>query len=223
MNFIKNIAAVAACVALASLSSCTQDSPITQGGTKEELQPIDRTAFAKGADVSWLSQLEAEGYTFSNAAGVQKECMQLLKEDCGVNAIRLRVWVNPEKGWNNIDDVVYKARRANALGLRLMIDFHFSDTWADPGNQITPAAWADYDLDQLKEAVADHVNEMLSKLKKLNITSCAICDDNLYGTMEFINKMNKNDIWLLFAKTGKIEYYLKYKNYKEESNNDKKS
>ena len=169
MNFIKNIAAVAACVALASLSSCTQDSPITQGGTKEEPQPIDRTAFAKGADVSWLSQLEAEGYTFSNAAGVQKECMQLLKEDCGVNAIRLRVWVNPEKGWNNIDDVVYKARRANALGLRLMIDFHFSDTWADPGNQITPAAWADYDLDQLKEAVADHVNEMLSKLKKLNI------------------------------------------------------
>ena len=169
MNFIKNIAAVAACVALASLSSCTQDSPITQGGTKEEPQPIDRTAFAKGADVSWLSQLEAEGYTFSNAAGVQKECMQLLKEDCGVNAIRLRVWVNPEKGWNNIDDVVYKARRANALGLRLMIDFHFSDTWADPGNQITPAAWTDYDLDQLKEAVADHVNEMLSKLKKLNI------------------------------------------------------
>ena len=91
MNFIKNIAAVAACVALASLSSCTQESPITQGGTKEEPQPIDRTAFAKGADVSWLSQLEAEGYTFSNAAGVQKECMQLLKEDCGVNAIRLRV------------------------------------------------------------------------------------------------------------------------------------
>lgn len=73
------------------------------------------------------------------------------------------------EGWNNIDDVVYKARRANALGLRLMIDFHFSDTWADPGNQITPAAWTDYDLDQLKEAVADHVNEMLSKLKKLNI------------------------------------------------------
>lgn len=171
MNFIKNIAAVAACVALTSLSSCTQDSPITQGGTKEEPQPIDRTAFAKGADVSWLSQLEAEGYTFSNVAGVQKECMQLLKEDCGVNAIRLRVWVNPEKGWNNIDDVVYKARRANALGLRLMIDFHFSDTWADPGNQITPAAWTDYDLDQLKEAVADHVNEMLSKLKKLNIES----------------------------------------------------
>ena len=169
MNIIKNIASAAACVALMSLCACTQDSPITVGGTTEEPQPIDRTAFAKGADVSWLSQLEAQGYTFSNADGVQKECMQLLKEDCGVNAIRLRVWVNPAEGWNNIDDVVYKARRANDLGLRLMIDFHFSDTWADPGNQITPAAWADFDLAQLKNAVAGHVTEMLTKLKNINI------------------------------------------------------
>ena len=60
---------------------------------------------------------------------------------CAVNAIRLRVWVNPADGWNSIDDVVVKARRAERLGMRVMIDFHFSDTWADPGHQEMPGAW----------------------------------------------------------------------------------
>lgn len=128
-----------------------------------------RAAFAKGADVSWLTQIESEGGIFRNALGQEKECMRLLKEDCGVNSIRLRVWVNPADGWNNIDDVALKAQRAHSLGLRLMIDFHFSDTWADPGAQKTPAAWADYDMAQLKAAVAEHVTKTLTKLSDLGI------------------------------------------------------
>ena len=68
-----------------------------------------------------------------------------------------------------MDDVVLKARRANALGQRLMIDFHFSDIWADPSNQVIPAAWKDYTFDQLKAAVANHVTTMLTKLKAYNI------------------------------------------------------
>lgn len=167
MKNIRKFVSIISLAIVATLSSCQQDSPISTPKTEQE--PIDRTTFAKGADVSWLTELESEGYTFHNSDMEEKECMQLLKEDCGVNAIRLRVWVNPELGWNNIEDVVVKARRANDLGLRLMIDFHFSDTWADPANQETPAAWADYDINQLKTAVADHVTEMLTKLKNLNI------------------------------------------------------
>lgn len=154
------------------LGSCTEDSPVTvrpDGGEKDKPAQIDRTAFAKGADVSWITELEHKGYTFANADGVQKECMELLRDDCGVNAIRLRVWVNPEQGWNNIRDVAIKARRAHNLGMRLMIDFHFSDTWADPGAQITPAAWADMDLAQLKVAMAAHITEMMTALKDLDI------------------------------------------------------
>ncbi|MGN0206374.1 MAG: arabinogalactan endo-beta-1,4-galactanase [Muribaculaceae bacterium] len=194
MGIIKNILLATACVAL--FNACTQESPITIGGTTDEPQPIDRTAFAKGADVSWLSQLESQGYKFYTADGVEKECMTLLKEDCGVNAIRLRVWVNPVEGWNNIDDVVYKARRANDLGLRLMIDFHFSDTWADPANQITPAAWSDYGISELKEAVAGHVTEMLTKLNNLKIQPEWVQIGNetrggmLYPTGEYSNGEN---------------------------------
>lgn len=63
---------------------------------KPETPAIDKTAFVKGADVSWLTQMEKEGYTFKNTDGIEQECMSLL-QDLGMNAIRLRVWVNPPK------------------------------------------------------------------------------------------------------------------------------
>lgn len=159
-------------LAVGLLTACTEDSPTTLrpgNGTNTETE-IDRTVFAKGADVSWITWLESNNYTFANTAGVEKECMTLLRDDCGVNAIRLRVWVNPEDGWNNIHDVLVKARRANSLGMRVMIDFHFSDTWADPGAQITPVAWANFDLPALKAAMTDHINEMLTLLRDFNIS-----------------------------------------------------
>jgi len=159
---------VAAFSLLAGFSACTEDSPVTNP-RQEEVVDMERGAFAKGADVSWLTQLESEGQTFTNSKGIATDCIELLKDECGVNSIRLRVWVNPTSGWNNEDDVLVKARRAKALGLRLMIDFHFSDTWADPANQTTPAAWADYDLAAMKTAVANHVSSMLTKLQQFGI------------------------------------------------------
>lgn len=153
----------------ATNTGCTEDSPISNPPVDNSPMVIDRTTYAKGADVSWLTQLEAEGETFYAPDGTQTECMALLKNYCGVNSIRLRVWVNPAEGWNNIDDVLVKARRANALGLRLMIDFHLSDTWADPGNQETPAAWVGLDMEELKAAMTDHINEMLTGLVRYGI------------------------------------------------------
>ncbi|MDE6318103.1 MAG: arabinogalactan endo-1,4-beta-galactosidase [Muribaculaceae bacterium] len=129
-------------------------------------------AFACGADVSWLTQMEAEGLKFytPDSARREMECMQLLKEYCGVNSIRLRVWVNPEEQWNSIPDVVRKAVRADSLGLRTMIDFHFSDTWADPGHQVMPEAWKDLSFDELTEAMAGHVTETLTALRDAGVT-----------------------------------------------------
>ena len=149
-------------------TSCTQESPVTNP-RQQEVEAVETGTFAKGADVSWLTQMESEGITFTNKKGVATECMKLLKEDCNVDAIRLRVWVNPAEGWSNADDVLAKARRASALGLRLMIDFHFSDTWADPGHQQIPAAWADFDLNKLKTAIADHIKTTLGKLKAYGV------------------------------------------------------
>ncbi len=130
-----------------------------------------KPGFAKGADVSWLTQMEAEGRVFCTPDSAHRpmECMQLLRDHCGVNAIRLRVWVNPEQGWNGIEDVVAKAVRARDLGMRVMIDFHFSDTWADPGHQVMPAAWTSLEQPELEQAVGAHVEETLMALKAAGV------------------------------------------------------
>ncbi len=127
-------------------------------------------AFAKGADISWVTQMEASNYVFYNKAGQQQDLFQLLQGDYALNTIRLRVWVNPPGGYNNAADVLAKALRAKALGMRLLIDFHYSDTWADPGAQTKPVAWQNYTVAQLKQAVYDHTTSVMTLLRNNNIT-----------------------------------------------------
>ena len=125
--------------------------------------------FAKGADISWITEMEAAGRKFYNKADAPQDLFPLLQADYGLNAIRLRVWVNPTGGYNNATDVLAKAKRANALGQRLLIDFHYSDTFADPGKQTKPAAWSGYTVAQLGQAVYDHTSSVLTLLKSNGI------------------------------------------------------
>lgn len=128
-------------------------------------QPIQQTGhLAQGADVSWITEMEASGVQFYNTGGTSVEGMKLV-QSLGVDAVRLRVWVNPQNGWCNQDDLLVKARRAKHLGMRLLIDFHYSDTWADPGQQNKPAAWSTLSFSELKAAVASHTTSVLQLLK----------------------------------------------------------
>lgn len=128
----------------------------------------DMSGFAKGADVSWTTQMEASNISFHNALGQKVECMHLMR-DMGMNSIRLRVWVEPENGWCNKEDLLVKAYRASKLGMRLLIDFHYSDNWADPGKQTKPAAWEGLSIEELKTAVSQHTTEVLTLLKDNDI------------------------------------------------------
>jgi arabinogalactan endo-1,4-beta-galactosidase len=148
-------------------SGCKQTNPIEDPKDTTVIIPTDN--LAKGADVSWVTQMEASGKKFYNAAGTEMECMALLKS-LGMNTIRLRVWVNPADNWNNTADVLLKAKRAKNLGMRIMIDFHYSDTWADPSKQTKPAAWTNLSFADLKTAVATHTTEVLNTLKTNSIT-----------------------------------------------------
>lgn len=133
--------------------------------------PAPSVVFAKGADISWVTELEVKGHKFYNALGEQRECTALMKE-LGLNAVRLRVWVDPQKhdNWCNKADMLVKARRAKELGMDVMIDFHYSDWWADPGQQHKPTAWKGLNLAELKNAVSEHTRDVLSALKSEGIT-----------------------------------------------------
>ena len=130
--------------------------------------PAKAATFAKGADVGWLSQMEAGGIMFFNAAGTRQDCLTILR-GCGMNSVRFRVWVNPSGGWCRQADVVKMAVRARNLGYRIMIDFHYSDWWADPGKQNKPAAWATHGIDQLVTDLADHTTAVLTALKAAGV------------------------------------------------------
>ena len=126
--------------------------------------PVVDTPIVRGADISWLTQMEASGLKFYNSAGTAMDCIALMKS-LGMDAIRLRVWVDPAGGWNSNADVVAKAKRVKQLGLRLLLDFHYSDTWADPGHQTKPAAWAGDDLTTLTDKVYSYTVSVLDTLR----------------------------------------------------------
>ncbi len=127
-----------------------------------------KAQFANGADVGWLSQMEHEGYVFKDNSGIQKNCLEILKEK-GINALRFRVWVNPSAGYCNKKDVAYMAHRADSMGFKVMIDFHYSDYWADPGKQNKPAAWVGHSLSQLLTDIYNHTYDVLDTLKSLGV------------------------------------------------------
>lgn len=134
--------------------------------------PSTHGQFVRGADIGWLEQMEATGYTFYDTTGVPEDCMTIL-QDHGINSVRLRVFVNPSNdkinGHCSKNEVVTMALRAQALGMRVMIDFHYSDSWADPGKQNKPAAWANHTFAQLLDDVYNHTFEVLDTLKRSGV------------------------------------------------------
>lgn len=131
------------------------------------------SVFAKGADVGWLPQMEATGYKFYNNNSKETDCLQLLK-DLGMNSIRLRVWVNPSddkaSGHCSKEETVAMALRAQKMGFRIMINFHYSDSWADPAKQFKPKAWEKHSFSELLNDVYNHTFDVINTLKVAGVT-----------------------------------------------------
>ena len=127
----------------------------------------------RGADVSWMTEMESKGFSWKDNSGNAKELMPLLSE-YDISAIRLRVWVDPDNsganGWCDIEDLVNKAELAHNEGMDIMICIHYSDWWADPGKQNKPSAWANMSVSELETAVANHTTAILTALQAKNIT-----------------------------------------------------
>jgi len=131
--------------------------------------PADTIPLVKGADISWVTQMEAASIPFYDSLGAQEDCYQILK-NVGMNAIRLRAWVDPAGGWCNTADVVAKALRAKALGMKILLDFHYSDVWADPGHQTMPAAWAGETIAGLTQSLSAYTTAVLDTLQSVGVT-----------------------------------------------------
>lgn len=131
------------------------------------------STFIKGADVSWLPQMEALGYKFYNASGVQQDLFTILK-GYGINAIRLRTFVNPsnspQNGHCSQKETIAMAVRCKNAGLLVDIDFMFGDTWNSVGSQNPPAAWAKMSYSQMLTAMKNYVSGFMTAMKASNVT-----------------------------------------------------
>lgn len=125
--------------------------------------------FVKGADVGFLPGQERQGVVFHDRNGNERECLELLKTDYQMSAIRMRVWVNPRGGTNDKNVLLAMAKRVKALGMDLMVDFHYSDSWADPAKQPVPRAWQGHTYEQMCQDLHDHTVDVLSLLKANDI------------------------------------------------------
>ena len=132
--------------------------------------------FVMGMDASTVLALEQSGVKYYDFDGTEKDVFEILSNN-GINTIRVRVWNNPfDKNGNGygggnctIDTALEIGKRANQYGMNLMVDFHYSDFWADPAKQMVPLAWKDLEIKKKAQALYDYTIESMTKLKDAGI------------------------------------------------------
>jgi len=149
--------------------------------------------FIKGADISTLQDVERHGGVFYNEHHVQQDPLAILKHN-GVNYIRLRLWVDPSDGAgqrygggdNDLATTLALAKRAKAQGMKVLLDFHYSDFWTDPGKQFKPKAWNSMTYTQLTTAIHDYTRDTIASFKQQGV---------LPDMVQIGNEINGGILW----------------------------
>ncbi len=157
--------------------------------------------FIMGMDASAVPALEASGVKYYNFEGQEQDVFRTLAEN-GINTIRVRIWNDPFDAQGNgygggnctIDTAVEIGKRATSHGMKLLVNFHYSDFWADPGKQMVPKAWAGMEIEEKAEALYDYTKDALKKLKKAGVavgmvqigneTNGALCGETTWFNMQ---------------------------------------
>lgn len=159
-----------------------------------QVNPIENlsTDFIKGADVSIMPELERNGTKFYDN-GIEQDGLTILKNH-GVNWIRVRIWNNPYVvgpegvGGGNTDEAkaIEMAKRAKALGMKVLVDFHYSDFWVDPGQQKKPDAWKNDSSDKLVDDVYAYTAKVMQDFNAQGVTP---------DMVQVGNELNNGMLW----------------------------
>ena len=203
----------------AALSGCGKQETPTTGGTQphtyiptEKIEGSDLYVhkvenlaedFIFGMDASAVPSLEASGVKYYNFQGQEQDVFQTLAE-AGVNYIRVRVWNHPYDANGNgygggncdIQNALEIGKRATAYGMKLLVDFHYSDFWADPGKQKAPVAWEGMSIEEKTEALYQYTKDSLELLKEAGVdvgmvqvgneTNGALCGEKTWFHMQYL-------------------------------------
>lgn len=180
MILLKRLICIVTLALTFTLQSCSKNGP----GTDEDVdiddsttqqEPYSWTEFVMGADLSYVNAIEDAGGTYKDSGRV-KDPYAIFKSR-GANTVRVRLWHNPQwqaglnegRIYSNLADVEKTIRRAKEAGMAVNLDLHYSDTWADPGNQETPEAWKGLAFDVLRDSVYAYTMSVLTYLKQRSL------------------------------------------------------
>lgn len=162
-------------IMLVSCSKSTGSDPVTPPitpiiptpPTPPTTTPLN-SDFIRGADLSFTPEIVAAGTVFKDN-NQTKDIVQIFK-DKGINTIRLRIWHTPVDTHSSLTEVLEFAKSLNVKGFSIWLDIHYSDTWADPGNQTKPAAWKNASLSVLKDSIYQYTSNTVQAFKSAGIT-----------------------------------------------------
>ncbi|HOJ99741.1 MAG TPA: glycosyl hydrolase 53 family protein [Termitinemataceae bacterium] len=177
------------------------------GAQELVVQPIPGLPrdFIRGADVSMLAQIEEKGGIYYDAQGKPQDALVVLK-DHGINWVRLRLWHTPRSpkavvrdgkiiankgdlpggGNNDLARTIMLAQRAKKLGLKIFLDFHYSDFWADPKTQTKPFAWKDLGLNELTTEIYKYTLDVIKQMTAAGVTP---------DMVQIGNELNNGMLW----------------------------
>ena len=196
------VTALAACTLL-GVAGCGVTTPVVVEPIPSDTLYVDKVEnlpedFIFGMDASSVPALEASGVTYYDYDGNEADVFETLAKS-GINYIRVRVWVDPYdengKGYGggncDIDTAIEIGKRATKYGMKLLVDFHYSDFWADPGKQMTPKAWEGMEVEEKAQALYEYTKDSLKKLKKAKVdvgmvqigneTNGAMCGEKIWA------------------------------------------
>lgn len=153
----------AALLAAAGCSSGDAPAPVPPVGNSPD-PVVPYADFMHGADLSFLPEVEGEGTVFLDKADMPSDVITLLKAR-GCNTIRIRLWHTPLAGHSTLEEVETLANRVRGAGLKVYLSIHYSDTWADPGQQAKPAAWNGLSLADLEDSVYQYTRKVISRIQ----------------------------------------------------------
>lgn len=154
-------------------------SPVIPGDTTSSVHITYR-----GADLSFLPEIEQAGTKFYDSTG-EKPALSIFKE-YGCNLVRVRLWCQPATEHSGLQEVLGFCKKVHDAGLQVFLDFHYSDTWADPSHQYVPGAWAALNIDGLKDSVKAYTQRVISLLKAQN---------TLPAIVQVGNEINAGMMW----------------------------
>ena len=172
-------------------------------------------AFILGMDASIVPSLEAGGVRYYDFDGKEKDVFEILSEN-GINYIRVRVWVDPYDGSGrgygggscDIGTALAIGKRATRYGMKLLVDFHYSDFWADPGKQMVPKAWVGMEIDEKADALNRYTTDCLQQLKDAKVdvgmvqlgneTNGSLCGETTWGNICYLMEAGSRAVRAIF-------------------------